>query len=310
MNYEVSIKGHASHQDGRISLDRLAELSAVLMEIARDAMQIRTRGFSKSRGKRPAEVIEGIKIELVGLRKGSTVLALEAPPILAQLPAGVQLDLEHPEWEQLYREETGMSLVIGSFQQALTGGEAEFLDKPLLKDMRKLKRVLKSPQESIVLGNGSLETTVSLNQQDFERINLLEEQTPAPKRVMVVGKLDLLEHSRSRVKVLLSDGGTATGFLTEELREGNVKDYWGKELALTGTAYFRPNGKLAHLLIDQVSASKPGDDLFRVVPKAETVDQQIERQIKEGKRQDHPRRLVGQWPGEETYEELHKLLRK
>ncbi len=307
MNYEVKLKG-SPQDDGTISLEKLAELSSILLDIARDAMQIRVNGFSKSRGKRPSQVIEGVRIDLVGLKEGSTILELSAPLIIQQL-SGVQMDLDHPEWDQLYGQESGMSLVIKSFQQALSKKHDSFLDKPLLKDMKRLRKVLGSENETVTISNGNPETTITLNQLDFERIKVLEEQTPDPQKVAVVGKLDLLEHSRSRVKVIMKEGH-ATGFLTDELREGGVEQYWGKELALIGTGYFRPDGKLSYIHIDQISSPGDSDDIFRRLPKSESVEQQIQRQLREGKKSNPLGEIRGAWPGDESLEELLDLIRK
>lgn len=308
MQYEIKITGGSHQKKGRISLDRLAELADLLQEVAQDALQIRTHEFSKGRGRRPKIVQDGTLIELVGLREGSTILELQAPPILEQLP-GVQLSLEHPEWEQLYREETSMSLVIKSFQAALSEEPDKYLDRPILSDMKKLDRVLKHADERIILSSGRAESTIILAREDFSKIKILEEKTPEPSRTVVLGIVDLLEHSSSRVKIRLADGNIATGYLTEELREGNVQEFWGKEATLTGTAYYRPSGKLAYLHIDQVDAPGEHDALFRRLPKSETVEQQISRQQREGKKANPLPELVGQWPGEETDEEFEAMLK-
>ena len=56
MEYELTLKGPG--EKGRISLERLSDISAFLLEIARDAFQLRTQGVSKIRGKRPQQLEE------------------------------------------------------------------------------------------------------------------------------------------------------------------------------------------------------------------------------------------------------------
>lgn len=73
MKYELILKGTTKQDSGKISLDRLGSLSAILMDIAKDAFQIRTQGFSKSRGRCPAQVTEAVQIQLSGLKEGDYV---------------------------------------------------------------------------------------------------------------------------------------------------------------------------------------------------------------------------------------------
>ncbi len=44
--------------------------------------------------------------------------------------------------------------------------------------------------------------------------------------------------------------------------------------------------------------------------KSETIEQKILRQMKEGKKANPLPDIIGKWPGEESYEELQKMLRK
>ncbi|GAB4406455.1 MAG: hypothetical protein OHK0039_08210 [Bacteroidia bacterium] len=306
MEYELTLKGPG--EKGRISLERLSGLSAVLLDIARDAFQLRTQGLSKRRGKRPQQVLDAAHIELTGIKSGSTVLVLESPRFIDCLP-GVQLELDRPEFESLFGQESGLSLVIQSFQAALAEPPGEYLDRGILQDMRKLGQMLKSDNETLILSNGRADSRVELPRRAFEKIKTLESQTPEPRKELVVGRLDLLEHSRSRVKVI-TDLGSFTGFLTDELREGGIAEYWGKELSMMGTAYFKPGGSLAYLHIERIGA--PGDlpDFFRRMPKEESVEAQIERQLKEGKKPQGPDNLRGGWPGDEPLEELLAMLTK
>jgi hypothetical protein len=312
MQYEITLHGGSEAEQGKISLDRLAQLSEILMDIAYDAFQIRTQGYSRSaRGRRPRQVMEAVQLDLSGLRAGSTVLMLESRPFLEQV-GGVQLELDRPELAELYEGQTAMGLVIQSFQEALRQAPSDHLDKPLLQDMKKLQRMLRSEQESLTLSNGKPDSTVLLDHQGFARIQVLEQQTPAPRRTQVVGRLDVLEHSRARVTVILPEG-SLRGHLTEALREGDISRYWGQELGLIGTAYYKPGGQIAYLHIDQITEPSAQDDYFRHLPQALPAEEQLARQLREGKKPPSRSDWVGAWRDldeEASYEALAKLLRK
>lgn len=307
MKYEVTLAEGEVSEKGRISLDRLAKLANVLMDIARDAFQIKVQGYSKHPGRRPTQVMRGVKIELLGLREGSTILELESKPFIHHL-SGIQLELGKSELDHLMAQETGMSLIIKSFQEAIIEEDDEHLDKPLLKDMRKLQELLLSDRDSLTISNGTAASSITLSKEEFEKLQLLDEKTPEPERVMLIGKLDVLEHAKARVKIM-TDEGMATGLLTESVKEGDIKQYWGKELVISGTAHYRPNGKLSYVQIDKISEPTHKDPLFRQLPKSESVEQQIERQLKEGKKANPLNQLIGQWPGDESLDDLLEMLK-
>ena len=61
--------------------------------------------------------------------------------------------------------------------------------------------------------------------------------------------------------------------------------------------------------INREAANMEGDNSFSRRPRFNTVELQIERQLRQGKKRNALADLVGQWPGDETDEEFEQLLK-
>src|SRR5690606_31886914 len=86
---------------------------------------------------------------------------------------------------------TPMALVIHSFQTALNEENQDAdLDKPLLKSLMSFKKNFISDNEIIYMANRGTIAEVRLTKDDFQKIELLEDSIPEPKKVIVNGQLD------------------------------------------------------------------------------------------------------------------------
>jgi hypothetical protein len=61
--------------------------------------------------------------------------------------------------------------------------------------------------------------------------------------------------------------------------------------------------------INRDEANLEKDNFFSRRPRLNTVELQIERQLRQGKKRNALADLVGQWPGDETDEEFEQLLK-
>ncbi len=73
MIYVVRLSG-AEQDNGKIDLQRLAQLAQAITEIAKGALQIRLQGFSTERGRKAERITNALKIRLADLKPGSTIL--------------------------------------------------------------------------------------------------------------------------------------------------------------------------------------------------------------------------------------------
>jgi hypothetical protein len=302
MKYEIRLSG-AEQDDGKIELHRLILLAQSITEIAKGALQIRLNGISTERGRISERVSNALKISLSDLKNGSTVLEFECDPFRSTL-SGLQGDAFKPEIIGDLPDQTPMSLVMQSFSEALNyRDEMTTLDKALLKKLKNVQRVFVAKDESLTLRNQGRTPELALKKIDFEKIQSLEESIPEPQEVIINGVVEELKYSKLKVTINTKEG-VVNGILSEYLNPSEISRYWGKELTIAGTAHFKPSGKMSVLHIERLFEPGKEDKYFSKPARKETVEQQIQRQQKQLKHGNYLDKIVGQWPGDESIDDI------
>lgn len=307
MQYEIKISG-ASGDGGAISLERLALLAGSLQSIAKGALQIRLGGMSNWRGRTTLRLNNALEIRLSGLKESKgTVLVFECDTFRETL-AGQQGDFFRPQMLDELPFLTPMALVIRSFRDALDAdGNEEHLDKALLHDLQNFKKVFLARDESISISGKDIPAALKLNKKELNRIKTLEDQTPDPQSIIVKGLVETLKYSNAKVTIQMEEG-RVDAFLPDTIKPATIGKYWGKELTISGTAHYRPSGRIAYIQIERIFQPGKGDEYFSRKKASESAELQIKRQLSEKQFQNNLGELIGQWPGEESFEDLLKQL--
>lgn len=304
MIYEIRLAG-AEQDDGKIDLQRLALLAHAITDIAKGALQIRLHGFSTERGRKSERISNALKIKLSDLKIGSTILELECNSFEETL-IGEQGNIFNPKILNELPNQTPMSLVIDSFRQALNyKEEISELDKALLKKLKNFEKVFVAEEEIVTMANRGSIPDLSLSKKDFQKIQILEESIPEPQEILINGIVDELKFSKSRVAIATKDG-IVSGILSDDLAPQDISKYWGRELTIAGTAHYLPSGKMSFVFIEKLFEPSESDKYFSKPSKKETVQQQIQRQQKALKNRNLITDIVGQWPGDESIDEILK----
>ena len=292
MQYELKLTG-AQQDDGAIDLDRLAQLANGLRNIAKGALQIRLLGVSQKKGRETLRLNEALNIRLKGLKSGSTILELECEPFKNTIP-NIQGNFFKPELLEKLPEQTPVALIMESFAEALSDQEdSEYLDKPLLQELQDFKKLFLSDTEVFTLSNQGSKPTLTLQREDFARIKMLEDRTPDPAPVILSGTVELLQYSKSKIVMLTDEGRSLNGVLAEGLLGSEASRWWGKKVTVTGTAHFRPSGRMAFVEIEQMLEPGAQDEYFSKPPRRETVEQQLERQLQQKGNKNELSSLIG-----------------
>lgn len=278
MEYEIKLSG-TSFDDGAIDFDRLEIMAQYLRNISKGALQIRMFGSSYTRGRETEQIARALKIRLRGLSQGSTVLHIECSPFRETL-RNVQGNLFHQEILRRLPDETPISLVMESFQDALNPeGTGEMLDKHLLKELQNFKKVLINEAQTVQFSNRGSLPDLQLRMADFARLKTIEVQTPNPQAVVISGIVEELKFSKAKVTFIPDKGRAITGFLGETVSASEIAGYWGKKVTIRGTAHFRPNGQMGFVEIGKVALAEESDMYFSQAVVRETVAQQLDRQM-------------------------------
>lgn len=306
MIYEIKLAG-TDQNDGKIELHRLVLLAQSILEIAKGALQIRLMGISGERGRPSERITNALKINLADLKKGSTILELECEPFKETLE-GQQGDAFRPEILGDLPNQSPMTLVMESFREALNyKEESSYLDKALLKKLKGFEKIFISKDELLTIANRGSIPELELRKTDFRKIQVLEESMPEPQEVIINGIVEELKYSKLRVTINTKEGHV-NGVLSDSFDPSEISKYWGKDLTISGTAYYQPSGKMSFLYIERIFEPNETDKYFSKTSKKETVEQQIQRQQKHLKGSNHLSEIVGQWPGDEKIDEIINAL--
>lgn len=305
MKYEIKIE-HAQEANGAIDLKRLTKIADGIRKVSEGALQIRLKGISLTRGRKKVSLQDALKVSLTGIKEGSTILCLETEKFEKTLQS-YQTDIFRAEAQAELPNETPISLFIKTFQNALTDDDhQDLLDKPLLRELKNLKKAFFNEEETMIFSNQGSLPDLQLTQKDFKKIKVLEDEIPDPQHVVLNGVVELLQFSKLKVKIKTEEG-IVDGFLADDLSSEDIASFWGKEVTITGTSHFKPRGKSV-IEIERVFEPGEGDSYFSKRPKSETVEMQLERQIRE-KGSNPLAEIIGRWPGDETDEEFEQMLK-
>jgi hypothetical protein len=130
---------------------------------------------------------------------------------------------------------------------------------------------------------------------------LLSDQTPTPRQVRVVGKLDMVRHSPRSFGLLLADGQEVRGVLYDGDPD-LLQQYFGREITIFGKAVYRPSGTLLRIDAQEILDTVEGRSAFSVVPPALKHRPKLDRKVQTA--ENGVAAFFGSWPGDETDDEL------
>ena len=201
-----------------------------------------------------------------------------------------------------------MSLVIESFREAMNYDEESiFPDKPLLKKLKDFKRVFVSNDELLTISNQGSIPEITLRKSDFKKIGILEDSFPEPKEIVINGVVEELKYSKLRVGIATKQG-LVNAVLSEELEPMDISKFWGQELTIAGRMHFLPSGKPSFIYIERAFKPDEFDSYFSKPVNKLNIEQQIQKKIKHQKHTNLLGDLVGQWPSDESIEDILKDL--
>ena len=288
----------------RVSGPLLRDVLDVLVDGSRKAVRLRFEGRSGGPGPSPRWVGTAAGFELVDLLAGSTVLELEAPmlgDVMANRLAQEELFEEAP------REASGLGLFRESLEDALAGRvDSDRFDPDLLETIQEWSDVLSDEITEIEFGNGAGAVT-RIAQPQIETARKLRRDTPPPQRVRVTGWLNVIRHNDRVFSLVLEEGGTLRG-IAEGVDPQVLASLWGKKATVSAMSVFRPSGRVLRLEADHIEPAGEDFSLWSIEPKPlhQPTDERTLRKP-QGPRSGL-NAIIGQWPGDETDEEIFRAL--
>lgn len=286
--YEFHLEGvHATD----VSLAVLRDLADLLLEGASRAARLAVEGRSLARGSQPAWLASAAEVRLVALREGSLALDCVAAP-LTGLPEGLMPD------------STALDLFLQAVDDATNGnGDSERLDAGILQTLLKARSLFTRGVTRLRLAGSRL--AVEVTSPTLEIFQRLASELPQPQVDRCVGTLDSLTLSNRSCVLRFAGEPPLRGHLAGNVDLAEVRSLLGTEVVVEGTVFFRPSGRPHHMDVDCLAAAGVHDAVWKrgpqstdLRPRAGTTEDQLAFSS-----------FIGQWPGDETDEEIFAALR-
>lgn len=304
MNYDIRIVNNYEGK-GRVELERLAFLSKHIKSIAQKALLLQAFGYSKVSLPRKYKKYLHVFLTNTGVEKEDTLLTLDADNF-QHLPIQLDLFRDKAQLSSL----TPVSLVIQTLRAAIgEGGDQNLLDEPLIDELIKFKKFFQTDQEQLWLSNRGSVPELRFSEKEIDKIEALYKEIPAPEPTVINGRVDEMKFSGRQFILHTADKQRVMVLLDSAEIFDRVKDFFGKELTVTGQAHFKPGGQLSYIALESLNEATEEDRVFSKRPQKASMQQKIAMQLKAGKKSNPLESIIGKWPGNETDEEFEQMLK-
>ncbi len=305
IKYQIKIKGLKT-PSGTISILALKDLTSIFIENSERALRLAIEGNSLRKGQLPQWLKLAVDFNITSIKKGSTVLALEAPE-LSEVAAeqirqqNLWIDLPEPN-------DTALTIWANAFNEATTEKYgSELYDKGLLTSFISFKDFIDKYAHSIEIDSAVDKkiNRLKIDSQQIERVQKLTASIPESRKIILSGFIDVIEHYAGRFKLNLESGEKIQGEIDRSILNLELmRDYWGKKVTVRGTADYKPNGKIRFIKADLL---KPFDESEKVFEEYMMFEEprELVYQISKNKPEISPlKEIWGKWPSEESIEEI------
>jgi hypothetical protein len=148
------------------------------------------------------------------------------------------------------------------------------------------------------------EEPLLLTEASTESFLQLASEFPPPHVDRCVAVLDSLTMSTHSCTLRLEDGSALRADLAATIDLELVRALLGEEVLAEGNVHFRASGRVHRMEIDLLTRATPLDEVWKRPPRAEPRPGQLLPSIGEA------RPLFGQWPGDESDEQIFDALRE
>jgi hypothetical protein len=304
VKYQIKLKGLKT-PSGTISILALKDLASIIIENSERALRLAIEGYSLKKGQLPLWLKQAVDFNITSIRKGSTVLALEAPELCEV--AAEQINQQNL-WVNLPEpNDTALTIWAKSFNEATTEKyESEMYDKGLLTSFITFKEFIDKYAQSIEIDSqyDKKISKLKIDNQQLERIQKLTAAIPESRKIILSGFIDVIEHQAGRFKLNLENEEKISGEIDRSILDLEVmRDYWGKKVTVRGMADYKPNGKVRFLRADLLKLFEESEKLFEEYMIIE--EPKLVYQISKNKSEVSPlKEIWGKWPSEESIDQI------
>jgi hypothetical protein len=290
------------------------EIGLLLAQIAgavRSAISMALRNRSAIRGRPPAWLDRAADIRFVDHQGDrETVLFFDAPRLG---DAAQELYQQGEFWPtRPDASDTGFDL-LGDVLSAVKAEDADsdLFDVSLLNRLLRFRRVFERSfcQAEIESRRYGAAQRAQLSPPVLQTAQRMCANTPPPRRVRLVGTLDMVRASTQTFGLKIEAGEEVRGVLLE----GSIEELAGflnRSVLVLGKAIYRVSGRVLRIDSEEFRAPTEHDEFFSQLPSPPAARPDIKSILREQPHKKGIRAIIGKWPGDECDEEIEQVLQE
>ena len=283
----------------------MTELLQDLQLAAQRSVRLLLDGSSVKHGPPPAWLETATDFLFTGISKGSTVLDVNAP----ELGEAAAEFLQQPDmWRELPKaDDTALSVLALSMQDAAASNlNSDRFDRGVLESFVHMDRFFNYAESvEIVRRDRTENTTFVVSAATLKTVRTLRNRTPAPQAMVISGKLEEIGHTAGQFKLDIADGNSLRGRVHPEfLNAEALRDLWGKKVSAKGAVHFKPSGAARFIEAEILKTMDKGEEVFERFPVVVQMEAPFVGIAQATEKRINVHDLWGQWPGDESIEEL------
>ncbi|MCC7493998.1 MAG: hypothetical protein IT204_16695 [Fimbriimonadaceae bacterium] len=286
--------------------------------VVRQSVSMAFRGRSAFSGKPPKWLVNAsdVRLHAVTTNCTRTELVFDAPPLgEAAAEYYQQAAFEGEHWpERPSPNDTGFDL-FGDVVAALSRGDedSDRFDTGLLTEVSRLTKAIHGTFDGLVISsrrypaNGPDVLTSKL----WDTARTMLAKTPPARRTRLVGELDAVRFSTGAFALRLDDGHEVKGVVEpEQLQLLRRLVASGERVLVRGDAVFKPSGQLLLINAEEVCGGAGEAALWSRLPSFAQGSVKSQRLHRRQTQKTGLAAIIGQWPGDETDDEIAAALRE
>lgn len=301
--HKVVLHGPAAGHD-RVSGHVFRDLLDVLVEGAERALRLQIEGRSTAKGAAPHWLRQAADFSLVHRPEvGASAAVIEASPLMSSMPERFR---QGELFDDLDPRQSPIELFEAALEDALAGDEdSGRYDSRLLETFERLGLLFGSGIERVEIINGR---TIDIDESRLASVRRISAKSYPSQRVRVAGRLEAIRYSDCRFTLVLESGTKLQGTALD-LGHEVLKGFFGRTVLVDGTALFRASGQPSRIEAARIeAASERALEIWSTSPKPLLPPPSSRGAREEQRSKGGLSALLGQWPGEETDEEMEREL--
>ena len=296
------------HYGRRLPPLALAHALSAIPKVVRQSISMAFRGRSGVRGPRPQWLKAASDLRFIDHQgEDASVLYFEAPTLGE---AAHELYEQQELWSSRPDPSlTGLDLFGDVVRDvARHNKDSDRFDESLLRHLIGFTNVLNGSFRELRLDTTHKDrTSAIINAEVLSAAREFQATTPMPQRVRVVGTLDMIRASTQSFALRLDDGQEVRGVL-ESGSIVQAATHLNQRVLVLGQAIYRASGHLLRIDAEEIELAGDESSFWSRIPPARSKHFDLKQVLREQGNKKGVAAVFGQWPGDETDEEINAWL--